>query len=41
MIPSTRTVDSLGTRHSKNGKGESGKLAGVEVYTASSMQAHF
>ena len=28
-------------RPSKNRKGGSGKLAGVEVYTASSMQAHF
>ena len=41
MIPSTRTIDSLGTRHAKNLKVESGKLAGVEVYTASGMQAHF
>ena len=32
---------SLGTRASKNRKGGSGKLAGVEVYTAPGMQAHF
>ena len=32
---------SLGTRPSKNRKGGSGKLAGVEVYTAPGMQAHF
>ena len=32
---------SLGTRPSKNRKGGSGKSAGVEVYTAPGMQAHF
>ena len=32
---------SLGTRRSKNRKGGSGKSAGVEVYTAPGMQAHF
>ena len=34
-------VGSLGTTPSKNRKGGSGKLAGVEVYTTLSMQAHF
>ena len=32
---------SLGTRPSKYRKGGSGKSAGVEVYTAPGMQAHF
>ena len=32
---------SLGTRPLKNRKGGSGKLAGVEEYTAPGMQAHF
>ena len=32
---------SLGTRSLKNPKGGSGKLAGVEVYTAPGMQVHF
>ena len=32
---------SLGTRPSKNQKGGSGTSAGVEVYTAPSMKAHF
>ena len=32
---------SLGTRPSKNRKGGSGKLTGVEVYTAPGMKAHF
>ena len=31
---------SLGTRPSKNQKGGSGKLDGVEVYTAPGMQTH-
>ena len=34
-------LSSLGTRPSKNRKGGSGKSAGVEVYTAPGMQAHF
>ena len=34
-------VGSLGTRPLKNRKGGSGKSAGVEVYTAPGMQAHF
>ena len=34
-------VPSLRTRPSKNRKGGSGKSAGVEVYTAPGMQAHF
>ena len=37
----THTHTSLGTRPSKNRKGGSGKSAGVEVYTAPSMQAFF
>ena len=37
----TRNRFSLGTRPSKNRKGGSGKSAGVEVYTAPGMQAHF
>ena len=32
---------SLGTRPSKNRKGGSGTSAGVEVYTAPGMKAHF
>ena len=32
---------SLRTRPSKNRKGGSGKSAGVEVYTAPGVQAHF
>ena len=32
---------SLGTRSSKNQKGGSGNSAGVEVYTAAGMKAHF
>ena len=32
---------SLGTRPSKNRKGGSGTSAGVEVYTALGMKAHF
>ena len=32
---------SLGARPTKNWKGGSGKLAGVEVYTAPGMKAHF
>ena len=32
---------SLGTRPSNNRKGGSGKLAGLEVYTAPGMKAHF
>ena len=32
---------SLGTGPSKNRKGGSGTLAGVEVYTAPGMKAHF
>ena len=35
------THTSPGTRPSKNRKGESGKSAGVKVYTVPSMQAHF
>ena len=31
----------IGTRPSKNRKGGSGTLAGVEVYTAPGMKAHF
>ena len=34
-------VSSLGTRPSKNRKGGSGTSAGVEVYTAPGMKAHF
>ena len=34
-------LGSLGTRPSKDRKGGSGKLAGVEVYTAPGMKAHF
>ena len=37
----TAPVTSLGTRPSKNRKGGSGISAGVEVYTAPGMQAHF
>ena len=37
----TMVMASLGTRPSKNRKGGSGKSAGVEVYTAPGMQAHF
>ena len=37
----TRWKASLGTRPSKNRKGGSGTSAGVEVYTAPGMKAHF
>ena len=37
----TNLRPSLGTRPSKNRKGGSDKLAGVEVYTVPGMQAHF
>ena len=37
----TRPCSSLGTRPSKNWKGGSGTSAGVEVYTAPGMKAHF
>ena len=40
IIP-TQLILNLGTRPSKNRKGGSGKSAGVEVYTAPGMQAHF
>ena len=40
-IHDTHIYTSLGTRPSKNQKGGSGKLAGVEVYTAPGMKAHF
>ena len=36
-----RLLCSLGTRPSKNRKGGSGTSAGVEVYTAPGMKAHF
>ena len=36
-----RVYISLGTRPSKNRKGGSGTSAGVEVYTAPGMKAHF
>ena len=34
-------ANSLGTRPSKNRKGGSGTSAGVDVYTAPGMKAHF
>ena len=40
-VPLSKVEGSLGTRPSKNRKGGSGKSAGVEVYTAPGMQAHF
>ena len=41
LVIAASVLRSLGTRPSKNRKGGSGKSAGVEVYTAPGMQAHF
>ena len=41
MIVCTGLIPSLGTRPSENRKGGSGKSAGVKVYTAPGMKAHF
>ena len=41
LLSCSHILASLGARSSKNQRGGSGKSAGVEVYTAPGMQAHF